>query len=434
MSERVARAAYGVLWMVATPFIAGYLLWRSRRQAAYRRDWPERFRGRYRPPADRRCIWVHAVSVGETRAAAPLVEALLVAHPGLDLLVTHMTPTGRETAEALFGARVRHAYLAYDYPFAVAAFLRHWRPAVGVVMETEIWPNLMAAAARAGVPMVLANARLSQKSLDAARRWRALMRPAARSFSRILAQTGADADRFAILTERDPGPAIATVGNVKFDVEVQDDQRALGAVFRDVLGDARLFLCASTRDGEEEAILDAWWRHGADRGVMLVLVPRHPQRFDDVAELVRARGLVFGRRSDPGLPPRDMQVWIGDSMGELAAYYVAADVAYVGGSIVPLGGQNLIEAAAAGCPILIGRNTFNFAAASDEAVSAGAALRVDDFDGLVAAAFELVGDAARRERMRAAGLAFAAAHRGATARTVAVIDAVIAGPDSQAGS
>jgi 3-deoxy-D-manno-octulosonic-acid transferase len=272
---------------------------------------------------------------------------------------------------------------------------------------------------------VLANARLSQKSLIAARRWRALMRPAARGFARILAQTDADAGRFALLTERDPSEEIVTVGNVKFDVDVSDDQRALGAFFREAIGDAPVFLCASTRDGEEERILDAWVRRGSGHGVVLVLVPRHPQRFDAVAELVRARGLVFGRRSDPGGPPHDMQVWLGDSMGELVAHYLAADVAYIGGSIVPLGGQNLIEAAAAGCPILIGRHTFNFAAASDEAVAAGAALRVDDYDALVASALALAHDAARRGRMRAAGLAFAAAHRGATTRTVAFVEALV---------
>ncbi len=446
VGERCARWAYSALWVVATPLIAAYLLWRSRRQPAYRRDWAQRFLGRYRPKRATRSIWIHAVSVGETRAAAPLIDALRAGRPDLDIVVTHMTPTGRETALALFGDGVRHAYLAYDYPSAVAAFLAHWRPLVGVVMETEIWPNLMEAAAKASVPMVLANARLSPKSLVAARRWRALMRPAARSFAHILAQTDADARRFAILTEseNDLESSIATVGNVKFDSDVPDPQRAQATIFRRWMDEARrggehpprVVLCASTREGEEERIVDAWITHAreddeaaTDGPVLLVIVPRHPQRFDDVVAMVESRGLAVARRSDDRPLPRDTQVWIGDSMGELWAYYLSADLAYIGGSIVPLGGQNLIEAAAAGCPILIGRHTFNFAVASDEAVKSGAALRVGDFDALAITALQLAHDPPRRQRMRKAGVAFAAAHRGATARTVAIIDGIIASQD-----
>lgn len=448
-SERFSRLVYALVWWLATPVIAGYLLWRSRRQPAYRGGWAERFLGRYREGVGGPCLWVHAVSVGETRAAAPLVDGLRARYPGHAVLVTHMTPTGRDAAEALFGDTVRHAYLAYDYPHAVAAFLRHWRPRVGVVMETEIWPSMMAAAARAGTPMMLANGRLSPKSLVGARRWPSLMRPAARRFTRILAQTDADAKRFAILAEREhdaPPSVIATVGNVKFDVEPPPALHALAGVFRrwiDGHGDdaaqladsrrVRVFLFASTRDGEEEPIFDSWVRHGAPAiaangpRIVLVVVPRHPQRFDAVAGAARARGLVVQRRSE-GRPLDDAtQVWIGDSMGELWAYYLAADLAYVGGSVVPLGGQNLIEAAAAGCPVLLGRHTFNFTAASDEAVRVGAAVRVSDFDALIVAGVALAQDAPRRSRMADAGRSFAAAHRGATARTLAIVGELIDG-------
>ena len=230
-------------------------------------------------------------------AAAPLIAALLERHPESPILVTHMTPTGREAAESLFGDRVLHAYLAYDYPFAVAAFFRHWRPRIGIVMETEIWPALMAAAVGAGTPMVLANARLSPKSLVATRRWTTLMRPAASRFDRILAQSDADAARFAILLDVEFRPAaqtpIRTLGNVKFDVQPPPAQRELGDRFRRGFGDGvQVFLCASTRDGEEAAILDAWLRHAVsgDPGrLLLAIVPRHPQRFDDVVALARAR-------------------------------------------------------------------------------------------------------------------------------------------------
>jgi 3-deoxy-D-manno-octulosonic-acid transferase len=438
MRERLARWSYSMLWIVATPVIASYLLWRSRKQPAYRGGWGERFLGRYGRRRDQPCIWVHAVSVGETRAAAPLIGALRAAHPELDVLVTHMTPTGRETAEALFGDRVLHGYLAYDYPHAVAAFFRHWRPRIGIVMETEIWPNLMAAATHARVPMVLANARLSPKSMVAASRWPALMRPAIRGFARILAQTEADAKRFAVMNDSEYAAtsSIVTVGNVKFDNDVPDQQRQLAAVFQRWFDERqprpRILLCASTRDGEEEQILDAWKRHAleddaaaADAPVVLAIVPRHPQRFEEVVGLVRARGLTVARRSDARPLSPDTQVWIGDSMGELWAYYLVADLAYIGGSIVPLGGQNLIEAAAAGCPILLGRHTFNFAAASEEAIRDGAALRVDDFDALVISGLALAHDAQRRQKMRDAGIRFAAAHRGATARTMAVIERLI---------
>ena len=294
--ERLSIFVYGGAWYLATPLIAGYLWWRSRRQPAYRGGWMQRFLGRYDSRPKRPCIWVHAVSVGETRAAAPLIEGLLARHADCEILVTHMTPTGMETAAALFGDRVSHAYLAYDYPHAVAGFLRHWRPDVGIVMETEIWPNLMAAAAHAGVPMLLANARLSARSLVAARRWSALMRPAARRFASILAQTGPDAERLALLTGTGEAPAstIVVAGNVKFDSEVADAQRHIAASFRARLQDAspglRVFLCASTREGEEEAIVDAWRRLDGSRDVhgarlLLAIVPRHPQRFASVAAM-----------------------------------------------------------------------------------------------------------------------------------------------------
>ena len=435
--ERGSRLVYGVLWSLATPIIMAYLLWRARRQPAYRRDWMQRFLGRYGKRDDlhgaKPCIWVHAVSVGETRAAAPLIEALLGRDPGFDVLLTHMTPTGRETAEALFGDRVRHAYLAYDYPHATAAFLRHWRPRLGIVMETEIWPNLMAAAERSGVAMLLANARLSARSLVSARRWPSLMRPAARRFARILAQTEADAKRFALLTETEGSTSSSIVvgGNVKFDIEVPEAQRRIAESFRRLLpAGTCVFLCASTRDGEEEGILDAWKKHGCDREAdgsrrLLVIVPRHPQRFEEIVDQATIRGFTVQRRSDGQSLRADTQVWIGDSMGELSAYYLSSTVAYVGGSIVPLGGQNLIEAAACGCPVLIGRHTFNFAAASDEAVRSGAAVRVADFEQLVRKGLALADDPAHRRRMREAGIAFAAAHRGATKRTMEVVDLLL---------
>ena len=444
LRDRVSRLGYTTLWVIATPAIALYLLWRSRRQPAYRSGWGERFLGRYRAQSVNqrtgRCVWIHAVSVGETRAAAPLVNALRARYPDLSLLVTHMTPTGCDTAVTLFGDQVSHAFLAYDYPFGVTNFFRHWRPLMGIVMETEIWPNLMAAARAAGVPMLLVNGRLSAKSLGSAMRWRWLMRPAARSFTRILAQSDDDAKRFAWLTGAADAPPIVRVGNLKFDIETPVAQRQLAARFRDRIASGvsmprPVLLFASTREGEEAAIFDAWTRRvagGTDRIgralPLLVVVPRHPQRFEEVAALANARGLTIQRRSDELSIAADTQAWIGDSMGELLAYYLIADVAYVGGSLLPLGGQNLIEAAAAGCPILIGPHTFNFTEASDEAVRAGAAVRVANFDALIVEALAIASDQTRRQRMADAGIAFAAAHRGATERTMESIASLLRAP------
>lgn len=434
--ERLAIVLYRVLWIVVAPLVAFYLLWRARRQPAYRQWWGQRFLGRYAEPAAAPCIWVHAVSVGETRAAVPLVRALQRRHPTTRILVTHMTPTGLDAARDVFGDSVSHALLAYDLPFAVARFIRHWRPLLGVVMETEIWPGLMREAYDRAVPMVLANARMSERSMRSAMRWPALMRPSIRAFSRVLAQTDDDARRVAqIAMERDDAARYVVTGNMKFDVDVADAQRALGVRFRERIGLRRaVVLCASTRDTEEEAIFAAWSNARADHASalpLLVVVPRHPQRFDDVVAAATRAGLATQRRSDDRTVDQGTSVWIGDSMGELLAYYLAADVAYVGGSLVPLGGQNLIEPAAVGCPVLVGPHTFNFTEAANDALQAGAALRVADFDAMIDAALGLVADPARRERMGLAGIAFADAHRGATARTVAQIEGLLDGRDER---
>ena len=432
--ERLAIALYGGLWFIAAPLAGLYLLWRSRRQPAYRQHWPQRFLGRYAERPGAACIWIHAVSVGETRAAVPLVRALRTLHPATPILVTHMTPTGLETAREAFGDSVSHALLAYDLPFAVARFLRHWRPWIGIVMETEIWPGLMRAAHTHGVPMVIANARMSERSMRSALRWPALMRPALRSFARVLAQTRADAHRLAeIAAVPDVAPRFVVTGSVKFDVDVPAAQRALGRRFRERIGVRPVVLCASTRDGEEEAIFEAWKRASATYATtmpLLVVVPRHPQRFDEVVALAMRTGLETRRRSDDAALGEQVAVWIGDSMGELFAYYLAADVAYVGGSLVPLGGQNLIEPAAVGCPVLIGPHTFNFAEATADALSAGAALRVATVDAMIEEALELIADPARRERMGQAAIAFAEAHRGATAKTMAEIESLLASSGS----
>jgi 3-deoxy-D-manno-octulosonic-acid transferase len=409
----MARALYTLLWCLALPFVPLRLAWRARREPGYLDAVGERFgrTRRRRPPGD--VLWVHAVSVGETRAAAPLVERLRRDFPEATLLLTCMTAAGRATGAQLYGDRVVQAWLPYDAPFAVRAFLRHWHPRAGLLMETELWPNLVHACRRDGVPLFLVNARLSPKSAAGYARWPAITQPMLAALAGTAAQTEDDAHRLAALGAHD----IAVTGNLKFDVAVPDAMRERGAALRERFGrDRRVWLCASTREGEEALLLDALAGHRLAREALLVLVPRHPQRFDEVEALVRARGFRVLRRSSPSPVDASTQVVLGDTMGEMLAYCASADVAFVGGSLLPLGGQNLIEPIALGVPTLVGEHTFNFAEATERAVEAGAALRVADARALVDAVDALLRDDAARARMRDAALAFHAQHRGAAER------------------
>ncbi len=447
----MSRWIYTLAWYVATPFVALYLAWRSLRQPEYRRHWAERWGLVRRRASTRPLIWLHAVSVGETRAAQPLVDALVARYPDAEFLLTHMTPTGRETGAALYAVRhrdrLRQAYLPYDYPSAVRRFLAAWRPALGIVMETELWPNLVAGARDAGVPLALVNARLSERSAAKGRRWAALIRPALAGLAAVAAQADADARRLAALGRDD---AVIT-GNLKFDVDAPAAMVALGRAWRARFGGRPIVLLASTRDGEERMLVDAWREAVArrtrdattparERSPLLVVVPRHPQRFDEVAGLLAASGLAWLRRRDldaAGDSPavRDARrddadaradALLGDSMGEMFAWYAMADVALIGGTWLPFGGQNLIEACAVGTPVVIGPHTYNFAEAAEQARAAGAALPAADAGGAVQVALALLDDDAARARAAQAALDFARAHRGATARTIAVLEPLLA--------
>jgi 3-deoxy-D-manno-octulosonic-acid transferase len=416
----LARTGYtGFVWFAA-PFAALYLLWRSRKQPEYRAHWGERFGWARYARTERPLIWVHAVSVGETRAAEPLIAALLDRYPQHGLLLTHMTPTGRETGRALsvrWPGRITQVYLPYDLPYAVRRFLRAFRPVVGIGMETETWPNLLALAREERIPLVLVNARLSEKSHAQAQRTPNLVREAARNFSLVLAQTQADAERIRQVG----GERVEVVGNLKFDFAPSPELVEQGRRLRAALGARPVLLFASTREGEEPLILDALQALGSRARVLLV--PRHPQRFDDVARLLSSRGLRFERRSDLGDPASwnsgsDPDFVLGDSMGEMPMYYAAADVALIGGSLLPLGGQNLIEASAVGTPVVVGPHTFNFQQATADAIDAGAALRAATPAQAVALMHAIAEDAAKRQEMGDAALRFAAQHRGATARTL----------------
>ncbi|CAM2872832.1 lipid IV(A) 3-deoxy-D-manno-octulosonic acid transferase [Janthinobacterium lividum] len=422
------RLLYTLAWWLALPLVLARLWLRGRQEPGYRQHLGERlgFYGRQPAPA-MDTIWLHAVSVGETRAAEPLIDALLAAWPACRIVLTHMTPTGRATGKSLFakhGTRLVQSYLPYDTGAMPARFIRHFAPRICILMETEVWPNLIHQCNRYKVPVVLANARLSQRSLGKAQRLGKLITDAARGITLVAAQTQDDADRVRQLGVRD----VVVTGSIKFDVVVPEAALATGAALRAAIGARPVLLCASTREGEEPLILDAYARASLPANALLLIVPRHPQRFDEVEKLIAAQGLAVQRRS--GLAQGDAvaaatQVLLGDSMGEMFAYYAACDCAFVGGSLLPLGGQNLIEPAALGKPVLIGPHTFNFALVTEQAIAAGGAALVADADALMAQASALLQDPARLAVMGEKALAFANQHRGATPRTIAAIQPLL---------
>ena len=427
IKSRYAYCFYTLLLWALLPSVFWHLFKRSRRQPAYLEHVAERF-GDYatlpQTHTQKPVIWLHAVSVGETRAAAPLVKRLLETHPQHQILLTHMTPTGRETGRQLYGDKVLQCYLPYDFPFAVERFLRHFKPVIGMLMETEIWFNLIHACKQKNIPLLLVNARMSEKSAAKYLRFGTLTRASLRALRAIAAQTQGDADRLSALG----APAVQVTGNLKFDISPPPASRALGAGLRQHFGKGRpVFLAASTREAgdenEEALLLDVLGKFSVP-GLLVLIVPRHPQRFDEVAALLQRRGVRFQRRSQllPGSAvAMGTQVVLGDSMGEMFAYYAACDLAFVGGSLLPLGGQNLIEACATGKPVLVGAHTFNFDEVTELAIAAGAALRVQTVEELAREVSALLGDPARLAAMSKTASGFAARHRGAAERIMEMV-------------
>ncbi len=428
------RPLYSLMVIGAQPFLRRKLRRRGAAEPGYLHAIDERF-GVYRMPAEPGALWIHAVSLGETRAAAILLERLRRLKPDLRVLLTHGTATGRAEGARLLRPGDTQAWLPWDAPKAVRRFLDHFQPSAGVLMETEVWPNLIAQCKARGVPLLLANARLSAKSLAQARRLARLSRPAYASLAAVWAQTEGDAARLARA-----GAAVKGVfGNLKFDAAPDAAQLARGRAWR-AAGDRPVVMFASSREGEEAELFgllkasresagpeNALGAVGASgQSVQWLVVPRHPQRFDAVASLAAQYGLGVSRRSRWVAQPEAADVWIGDSLGEMALYYGLSDVALLGGSFAPLGGQNLIEAAACGCPVVMGPHTFNFAEAAQLAQAGGAALRVGSMEEAVRTAVALAADAARRGAAVQAAAAFAAAHRGAAEKTAGAVLALLA--------
>ncbi|MBM5572471.1 MULTISPECIES: 3-deoxy-D-manno-octulosonic acid transferase [Deefgea] len=413
----IARGLYRLLLWLVFPLIWLYLLKRSKKQPEYRDFWLERL-GYYSLAIKQQFlqsntspVWLHAVSVGEMRASAPVIAALRQLYPTRPLLLTCMTPTGRATAQELFGAFATIVYLPYDYPSAMRRFLCTFQPQCGVVMETEIWPNLIHECADAGIPLVLANARLSEKSYRGYQKARALIRPAMARWANVLAQAPADAARLAQLGAIAP----QVMGSVKFDNQIDLAKVELGQQWRSQFASRRVVLLASSRDGEEAEFLAQWRGLFTQQVPLLIIVPRHPQRFDAVADLIANQGFSVLRRSQwQSETVVAADILLGDSMGEMLAWFSAADITVMGGSLLPFGSQNFIEACAVGCPVLLGPHTYNFAAAAEAALAEGAAWQGQSLADVMVKIPKLLNDANEREPMRRAGIQFAQAHRGAT--------------------
>jgi 3-deoxy-D-manno-octulosonic-acid transferase len=420
-------ACYALLWWAIAPFYLLRVFWRSRHEPLYRVAWPERLaRGlHYQKPwhNPHPLIWIHAVSLGETRALPPLLVQLRQQWPEYRLLITSTTATGRLAAQALLQSGDKACWLPMDTSGAMQRFMRRWQPVMGLLMETEIWPQLMRAAQRNGIPMVLVNARLSQRSLRKGLRFQALLQPAMAALRLSLAQTQADAERLRLA-----GAGLVQVcGNLKFDVALDPNLQARGKAWRACLQPARaVWMAASWREEEDDMLLQAWRALPQPRPLLL-WVPRHPQRFDVVAQKIQAQGWSLARRShwQQGPQPGDAQadVWLGDSVGEMQAYYALAQWALLGGSFAPLGGQNLIEAIACGCPVVMGPHTFNFEEAAQMAEAAGVAQRADTVaDALrclvTESAFNHVPTAQAPTPLPQRCAEFAQAHAGAARRIV----------------
>ena len=436
----IARTLYSLLTWAAQPLLKRKLRRRAQAEPGYAQAVPERF-GYYCPDTLGRdgagqWVWIHAVSLGETRAAALLINTLRTNLPQLRLLLTHSTATGRAEGQKLLLPDDVQVWLPWDTPAAVQRFLQQFQPLVGVLMETEVWPNLVAGCQRAGVPLVLTNARLNAQSFAGAKRWSALSRPAYAALAAVLAQTTQDAERLRQLGA--PQPSV--LGNLKFDVQPDPALLALGASWRSA-SRRPVLLLASSREGEEAMWLDVLKHKQAlvPTGqaptainkealppVQWLVVPRHPQRFDEVQQLLEAAGLRVSRRSQWSEAPQNADVWLGDSLGEMALYYGMAHVALLGGSFAPLGGQNLIEAAACGCPVVMGPHTFNFAQAADLAMAAGAAQRVSDMAAGIAAACALAADGPRQAQLAQRCQSFTQTHRGAAQATARAVVRLLA--------
>jgi len=415
------RFLYSLCLYLLTPLVLARLAWLGRRNPGYWQCWPERFGFIVSNTSASAPLWLHAVSVGEVQAAAPLVRQLRELHPDLPIWITTTTPTGADAVARLFGEQLGHSYMPYDLPGAVTRFLRRLRPRLVVIMETELWPNLFASCAQQQIPLVLANVRLSARSAAGYRRIAVLTSEMLGHVSAIAAQSAEDARRLAELGV--PPERMQVTGSMKFDITLPPGIHEQGEALRRVLGVNRpVWIAASTHAGEEQQVLDA---HARLRErlpqALLILVPRHPERFDEVASLCQHQGYSLVRRRDNELCTKETSVYLVDTMGELPICYAAAEVAFVGGSLVPTGGHNMLEASAVGVPVISGPHVFNFGVIFRLLSEVGAACSVQDAEELARCLEQYLGDAEARARAGEAGLKLVAANRGAVNRVLAML-------------
>ncbi|MDE3208914.1 MAG: 3-deoxy-D-manno-octulosonic acid transferase [Pseudomonadota bacterium] len=415
MNKRSWRITlYSCLLYLLAPFVLARLLIRGRSQPGYLKFPQQRFGYGY-PKVNAPIIWIHAVSVGETRGSLPLVEALKQLYPTHTLLLTHMTAAGWDTGQGLLGNRVIQCWLPYDLPGACRRFLSHFSPHAGLLLETEIWFNLINYAQQIHTPIFLVNARLSESSLNKYKHFKRLSCEALLSLHGIIAQSHDDAARFKQLGAAD----ICVAGNIKFDISPPDDIQDLIDHFRSLIGNRRIWLAASTREGEEKIILNI--AKQLPEGILTIIVPRHPQRFSEVAHLIKSSGFRMQQRNDKDEVEPSTQIWLGNSMGEMYGYYGISDLALIGGSLLPFGGQNLIEAAAVGTPTLVGAYTFNFSQVVQDAIKAGATIQVSNTDEFVPLITELFNTPNKLHKMQIAAKNFTRNHMGATNRIMKYI-------------
>ncbi len=418
------RHLYTLAMYLATPLLVLRLLARGVRSRPYHRRWPERF-GFFEAPGFSGSLWVHAVSVGEVNAAEPLIKALQRDYPNAPLVITTVTPTGTARVHQLFGDSVFHVYLPYDLPFAVSGFLQRTRPRLALIVETEIWPNLYFACRRRGIPLMIVNARLSERSLRGYLPMRGIVRSALRCVRQIAAQSRTDAARYRLLGA-DPQQLLVT-GNMKFDMPIPHGAVAEGAAMREHWGPRRpVWMAASTHEGEELAVLEAHLQVLQRLpDALLLLAPRHPERFRLVEHSVRSLGFAVGTRSADGVPSAAHQVFVIDAMGQLMPFFAAAEVAFVGGSLVPIGGHNVLEPAALSTPVLVGPHTFNFEEITRSLIDQGGAERVADHQQLGHDVLQLLRDPDKRQRMGRAAQQVFERERGAVGRIMQLIDTLL---------
>ena len=425
MLANVIRVCYSILLYCSLPFIVLKQILRGVKTPENRPNWRERF-GWYSRSISRQSIWLHAVSVGEVMAAAPLIEALLQQHPNRKFIVTTMTRTGRDRVKAMFGERVTHVYAPYDVPGASFRFIRHLNPVIGIIFETELWPNWLLAADKKRVPVLLLNARMSERSALGYKRVGIITRQMLNGLAGIAAQTQESANRLIELGA--PEERVIVAGSSKYSMSIKPEQRAAGDALRNRLGaDHRIWVAASTHDGEDELVLAAFESiRKQRRDVKLIIVPRHPERFSRVAAMCERTGLTVAIRSQQPDDLNDTDILVGDTMGEMMIFYAASDIAFVGGSLVPIGGHNVLEPAAAQLPVIVGPNVFNFERITRDLMECGGGIQVLNKKQLAESVLSLVNDPEKCRTMGEASVAMLQQNQGTIKTFTKLIDNVLA--------